>query len=455
MLFILPSSFLWTDTQAEEINTLINAYQKEFVFLDNEIRLLEKRIKEVKKDGAIRMTKARDNLYEKEQELLHLNSRVDKKLEEQRIVEEEHYSSKDTTGTIDTIITQAASRLSSHDISGFIPENKDMEINKANSIEQELEYVFEQSISLLKTLGSIYIKKGTFYLGNGEEVKGNIINIGRIASFGVTDTHSGTLGPIGGGNLKIFTDKTGKTAQQIADKQMPLTLPIFLYESLDKMAEFSSGNKSIEEIIKGGGIIGIVILIIGSIAVILIIARIIFLWNSGRTDKKMLHTIFNQVKKGALKKAISTAAHLPGAIGRVMLSTLQGIAVRAENVEDVISESVLNEQPRLNSFRSILTVFAAVAPLLGLLGTVTGMIATFDIITQYGTGDPKLLSGGISEALITTEFGLVVAIPVLLIGNLLSSWADRITSGLEVNALRVLNNLPENQSIKETENNDL
>jgi biopolymer transport protein ExbB len=67
------------------------------------------------------------------------------------------------------------------------------------------------------------------------------------------------------------------------------------------------------------------------------------------------------------------------------------------------------------------------------------MIATFDIITIHGTGDPKLLSGGISEALITTELGLIVAIPALLIGNLLSSWADRITSGLEVAALRVIN----------------
>jgi biopolymer transport protein ExbB len=69
------------------------------------------------------------------------------------------------------------------------------------------------------------------------------------------------------------------------------------------------------------------------------------------------------------------------------------------------------------------------------------MIATFDIITQFGTGDPGLLSGGISEALITTEFGLIVAIPALLIGNLLSSWADRITSTLEISALRMVNAL--------------
>jgi biopolymer transport protein ExbB len=67
------------------------------------------------------------------------------------------------------------------------------------------------------------------------------------------------------------------------------------------------------------------------------------------------------------------------------------------------------------------------------------MISTFDVITEYGTGDPKLLSGGISEALVTTELGLIVAIPTLLIGNLLTGWADRILARLEVSALQVVN----------------
>jgi biopolymer transport protein ExbB len=84
-------------------------------------------------------------------------------------------------------------------------------------------------------------------------------------------------------------------------------------------------------------------------------------------------------------------------------------------------------------------VIAAVAPLLGLLGTVTGMIATFDIITEFGTGDPKLLSSGIAIALITTEVGLAVAIPALIFGNLLSGWAESIKDDMEKAALHVMN----------------
>ncbi len=100
---------------------------------------------------------------------------------------------------------------------------------------------------------------------------------------------------------------------------------------------------------------------------------------------------------------------------------------------------MIHEHKIIDRFGAMILVFAAVAPLLGLLGTVTGMISTFDIITEYGTGDPKLLSHGISEALITTELGLVVAIPTLLFGNILSGWGKNIKMTLDKVALRVIN----------------
>jgi len=91
--------------------------------------------------------------------------------------------------------------------------------------------------------------------------------------------------------------------------------------------------------------------------------------------------------------------------------------------------------PGLASHLNTLAVIAAVAPLLGLLGTVTGMISLFEVITRFGTGDPKLLAGGISEALITTEVGLIVAIPILLIHNYLRNRKNRIGSDLQLHAM--------------------
>lgn len=120
-------------------------------------------------------------------------------------------------------------------------------------------------------------------------------------------------------------------------------------------------------------------------------------------------------------------------------------------MEDIITEAILQESSILNKFSSTILVIAAVSPLLGLLGTVTGMIETFDIITEFGTGDPKLLSGGISVALVTTELGLIVAIPILLLGTLLASWSESIKLEMERVALKVTNiilSMPENELTK-------
>jgi biopolymer transport protein ExbB len=119
--------------------------------------------------------------------------------------------------------------------------------------------------------------------------------------------------------------------------------------------------------------------------------------------------------------------------------TISHLHLGREALENVVAEAILREAPRVGRFGQVLTVMAAVAPLLGLLGTVTGMIATFDVITEHGTGDPKMLSGGISEALITTELGLIVAIPTLLLGTLLQGAAAAIQRSMERAALRVIN----------------
>ena len=104
-----------------------------------------------------------------------------------------------------------------------------------------------------------------------------------------------------------------------------------------------------------------------------------------------------------------------GSTARVIKATFRNIKKERAHIEDVVMENILNESTHIDRFGSFVLVIAAVAPLMGLLGTVTGMIETFDVITKFGTGDPKLLSGGISAALVTTMQGLIVAIPLLLL----------------------------------------
>jgi len=103
-------------------------------------------------------------------------------------------------------------------------------------------------------------------------------------------------------------------------------------------------------------------------------------------------------------------------------------------MEEVITRQVSHIQKGL----STLKVLASIAPLLGLLGTVTGMIATFQSITLFGTGDPKLMAGGISQALVTTVLGLVAAIPLILIYNYLLSKAQNLIQIFEQESLGFL-----------------
>ncbi|MFT7186078.1 MAG: biopolymer transport protein ExbB [Pseudohongiellaceae bacterium] len=100
-----------------------------------------------------------------------------------------------------------------------------------------------------------------------------------------------------------------------------------------------------------------------------------------------------------------------------------------EGLEIKLNEAILREAPKLDKGTGIIKLLATVAPLLGLLGTVTGMIGTFQAITLFGTGDPKLMAGGISQALITTVLGLIVAIPLLFGHSLV---ATRVKSLLTI-----------------------
>ena len=118
-----------------------------------------------------------------------------------------------------------------------------------------------------------------------------------------------------------------------------------------------------------------------------------------------------------------------------------------ELIEEILYESILDAKPKFGMMLPVIATTAAIAPLLGLLGTVTGMINTFNLITLFGTGDARMLSSGISEALVTTEFGLIVAIPALIIHALLSRRIKTILSDMEKYALIFSNGL----SVKQTE----
>ena len=118
-------------------------------------------------------------------------------------------------------------------------------------------------------------------------------------------------------------------------------------------------------------------------------------------------------------------------LGRVLKVHEDNPTMDTETLELKLAEGILKETPKLESGLTLLKIIAAVAPLMGLLGTVTGMIITFQAITIFGAGDPKAMAGGISSALVTTVLGLLVAIPTVLLHTFVNGRAQRIIHVLQ------------------------
>ncbi len=139
--------------------------------------------------------------------------------------------------------------------------------------------------------------------------------------------------------------------------------------------------------------------------------------------------------------ALAILERKPGPFATIVRAGLDHASDDWMIMRDVLQEAGRQEAVRISKNLNVLETVAAVAPLLGLLGTVTGMIRVFAVVNQAGLGDPEVLSGGISEAMITTAAGLMIGIPTLVAHNWLRARADGIIFELEQNATSLLNSL--------------
>ncbi len=179
---------------------------------------------------------------------------------------------------------------------------------------------------------------------------------------------------------------------------------------------------NLKERIAQGGLVGYIILSLGGIGLLVALWKLL-------TTLKMEFSI-----RAQLRNADQASDNNP--LGRVMAAGRAGRTT--DETELRVDEALLKEAPLLERGLTLLKLVAAVAPLLGLLGTVTGMIGTFQSITLFGTGDPKLMAGGISQALMTTVLGLCVAIPLLFCHSLLAARTRRLLQLLQQKGLALL-----------------
>jgi biopolymer transport protein ExbB len=241
-------------------------------------------------------------------------------------------------------------------------------------------------------------------------------------------TRAGVFNSVSGGAFLRYLPESGKLVelnrqppvrfQRIAQELEEATSgvhPMALDPSKGAILSLMVQSPDLVERIQQGGGIGYLILVLGVIGVLIVIQRAFGLLFARRSIEA---------------QAKSDQADPKNALGR-----MQEIAGRisGDNVDAValrLDEQLAEESSRMNRGLPTVAVLAAVSPLLGLLGTVTGMIETFQSITLFGTGDPKLMSGGISQALVTTQLGLSVAIPLVMFHSLLTGRVNRLVEKL-------------------------
>ena len=414
---------------------LTEAYLKEFAFLKSQKKALETRLESITKEISAKEAVAKKEINKLQNKLIAKSNESEKIEKTLSDISRDKMGEDENSELVDITISQALATLKSY--KAGVDESKE---GKKRADTEVLDEAFDKASKSLYNLTNVTKTTGEFYLPDGKKIKGDILKVGNIAAFGVSDTTSGVLAPAGEGHLKIWTSDNddASLATAVATSGNVESLRIFLFENLTTEALLPK-EKTILSVINSGGVVGWVLVALGLFAVVLIIIRYYFLNNAGKYTEHATSRILEFIEEGDLDGAKEYIKSHTGSIINILKATLKNIHRDREHIEDIVSENMLHESAHIDRYGSLIIIIAAVGPLLGLLGTVTGMISTFDIITEFGTGDPKLLSGGISEALVTTELGLIVAIPALVFGNILSGWANNIKDDMEKASLKVIN----------------
>jgi biopolymer transport protein ExbB len=193
----------------------------------------------------------------------------------------------------------------------------------------------------------------------------------------------------------------------------------------------------LEFLVKGGPVM-IPLLFCSVLALAIIVERCLSLRRRRLLKYDVLQRIEELLRDRKIPEASTLCKRYPSAMTRILLAAILNHDKSRQEIKEIIQDAGRQELPVLERFLTILGTIASISVLLGLLGTVIGMIRTFNVIAALGYGQPEALAGGISEALIATATGLAIAIPTLVFYNLFTSKLDSLVIEMEKNAIRML-----------------
>ncbi len=412
---------------AEAEESLKAAYRREYAFLDSQRRQLQQLLEDLRRSPTDQEKRLEGKIAALEQQILNLSQEVKRREEALLEAQKQKEAAQEDAALLETTLIQAKTSLEDYGLKA--------DEAKASAAEQ-LDRLFQLALKALQQGSTPHRQPGSFFLPDGQEARGEILWLGNVAAYGVSPAASGILLPAGEERLKLLDSPKGtEVAHALAAGEKPSVLPLFLFESLKQAVELEQTRTWRQELDDGGPIAWLTAGL-GVLGLALAAIRSLILTRAGWGGKRLTREVVAGLARDAATAHVG-AGFKPAGYGPVLQASLSHLQSSQEEWEIAVSDALLQQSLRLDRFANLILVIAAVAPLLGLLGTVTGMIETFDVITRFGTGDPKLLAHGIAVALITTEVGLIVAIPLLLIGNLLNGWAANLKADMELSALAV------------------
>ena len=276
---------------------------------------------------------------------------------------------------------------------------------------------------------------------------GEVILMGPFAVFASSDTASAGLAQLQLGSPKPTVVDLGveraAVIRQLSDAgkgEFPVD------PTMGNALKIAATQDNLIEHMKKGGPVMLPIVGLGLAAVLIALMKWLQLSSIKLATPADLQLILSQIRTDNAPKALKHIDTMKGYVGDVLKSAVENRHEKKEYLEEIMYEKMLSAKPALERWIPLIALTAATAPLLGLLGTVTGMINTFNMITVFGTGDPRMLSGGISEALITTKFGLVVAVPALICHAFVTRKVKGVLGSMEQISVGFINGLSDPES---------
>ena len=363
--------------------------------------------------------------------------RIEESLTKELEAEQDEINSID--GTIRGTANDAISLARDNMITAELPERTDplntiatgTRFSGMDGVKTLADFFFKE----MEEQGKIMRRSGEFIGPDGTATFGDIIRIGRFtAYYRMPNGDLGFLVPNPDGKSLVAVTgevpRSTKSAIKAYFNNKDVIAPI------DPSAgggfiEMSEQENLWEWMARGGPVMYF-IFAVACLAGLIMLERFIMLAAKSRASEQVMGRIKDLAKAGKWKEAVGFCEikkNVPTC--QMLKGVLEHTGEAQEVLENALQEAILKIMPSLERWLGTLALLAVIAPLLGLLGTVTGMITVFNVITSVGTGDPKLMAGGISEALLTTEFGLILAIPIMLVHHLLERRVDTIVYDMQ------------------------